>query len=180
METGVPPATTADRLLGAALDAFAGRGYEATSLDDIASACDVRKQTLLYHYPSKDILLGAVIDHTVHELAEPLRRAAVGAPNRARAVVDALFRIGANRPELLELVREVLRLGPPASDRLLASAGPFLDQLASGMPREKVLGAGAMILGMATEVDVLAAVGVAPNLAGLRRRRRALLAYLAD
>ena len=174
------PIRTSDRLVAAALRAFAERGYEATSLDQIAVDCDVRKQTLLYHFPSKEALLAAVIDHTVDELAERLRAAGEGRADRRRALVDAIFRIGAERPELLELVREALSLGPPASELLLDAAGPFLDQLATGMPRDKVLQAAAMILGMATEADVLAAVGVEPTLAQLRRRRRALLAFVTE
>jgi AcrR family transcriptional regulator len=171
---------TADRLLVAALAAFADRGYEATSLDEIAADCDVRKQTLLYHFSSKEVLLGAVITYTVGALAARVEDAIPGAVDRRRAVVNALFRVGAERPELLELIREVLRLGPPASDRLLAEAEPFLEQLAVGMSRDKVLGAGAMILGMATEADVLDSVGVAPTVAQLRRRRRWLLDYLSS
>lgn len=172
--------STADRLLVAALRAFAERGYEATSLDDISAECDVRKQTLLYHFSSKEGLLDAVIDHTVDELAVIVRDGLVGATDRHRAVVDALFRVGTKRPELLELVREAVRLGPPASDRLLEAAQPFLDQLATGMRRDKMLPAAAMVLGMATEADVLASLGVAPSLGHLRRRRRVLLEFVAD
>lgn len=174
------PVGTADRLLAAALVAFAERGYEATSLDDIAVECGVRKQTLLYHFSSKEALLDAVVDHTVAVLADRVEAAVPGATDPRRAVVDALFRIGIDRPELLELIREVLRLGPPVSERLLAAAEPFLERLATGLPRDKVLGAGAMIIGMATEADVLASVGVRPTVAHLRRRRRILLDYLSS
>ena len=36
------------------LDLFAGRGFGATSLDAIAAELGVRKQTILYWFPSKD------------------------------------------------------------------------------------------------------------------------------
>lgn len=170
--------STADRLLVAALAAFADRGYEATSLDEIAVECGVRKQTLLYHFSSKDVLLGAVIDRTVAELSDRLRAAATGASDQRRAMVGALFRVGVERPELLEIVREVLRLGPPASVRLLDAAEPFVAQLATVIPRAKVLGVAAMIIGMATEADVLASLGVEPSRGHLRRQRRVLLDYL--
>ena len=167
---------TPDRLLTAALGSFAARGYEATSLDQIAVESGVRKQTLLYHFASKEELLGAVVDRTVAELTDSLSVGSSG--NARREIVDALFRIGARRPELLDLVREVLRLGPPASDRLLAAAEPLLARASGAVGRDRVLGAAAMIIGMATEADVLAALGVEPNLAQLRRRRRVLLDYL--
>ena len=59
---------TRDRILEAALDQFGSRGFEAVSLDDIASDVGVAKQTVLYWFPSKDHLLGAVLQHTADEL----------------------------------------------------------------------------------------------------------------
>src|SRR5262245_60444053 len=41
------------RLLDAALELFAGRGYEATTITDIAEQADVARQTVLNHYPHK-------------------------------------------------------------------------------------------------------------------------------
>lgn len=170
--------STADRLLVAARRSFAARGYEASSLDDIAADCGVRKQTLLYHYPSKETLLDAVIERTVKDLATYLDAAVSGVADPRVAVVDAALRIGSRQPELLEIIREVLRLGPPASARLLDAAAPDLDRLSGFMPRERVLGGVAIILGIATEVDALAAVGIEPSLGDLRRRRRVVLDYL--
>lgn len=171
-------APTAERLLVAARRAFATRGYEAASLDEIAAECDVRKQTLLYHYPSKDDLLAAVVARTVEDLATYLDDAVAGATDPRGAVVDALFRVGGAQPELLEIIREVLRLGPPAATWLLEAGEPHLERLSAFVPRDRVLGGAAIILGMATEVEALGAVGIAPGLADLRRRRRVLLDYL--
>jgi hypothetical protein len=44
--------------------------------------------------------------------------------------------------------------------------------------RRVLLGAGARVVGMATEAEVLADLGQAPDLAWLRARRRALIASL--
>ena len=52
---------TADRILDAALVSFGTRGYEATSLDALAGALEIRKQTILYWFPSKEALLEALI-----------------------------------------------------------------------------------------------------------------------
>lgn len=172
------PAPTAERLLQAARRSFATRGYAASSLDDIATDCGVRKQTLLYHYPSKEDLLDAVIARTVDELAAYLEGVVGVSPDPRAAIVDGLFRVDRARPELLEVIREILRLGPPASTRLMALAEPHLDRLAGSMPRHRVLGAAAIVLGMATEVEVLEALGVRSTLADLRRRRRHLSSYL--
>lgn len=169
---------TSDRLTSAALVAFARRGYEATSLDEVASEAGVRKQTLLYHHPSKEALLGAVIERGVGDIADRLR-VALASPHRVtEAVVDELFRIGIQEPELLDLIREALRLGDPAASMLVEAATPLLEELSVRVPRATVLGAVGIVVGMATEVEVSRALGVTPSLADLRRRRRMLLDYL--
>jgi AcrR family transcriptional regulator len=176
-------ASTRERVVDVALSSFAARGFEATSLDDVAAELGVTKQTVLYYHPSKDALLGAVIERGVAELAAVLREAARRGVERGEPleeVVDALFRIGARRPELLELVRESLRLGPPASTRLIGELSPLVDELAGGVPHEVIYTAAAMVVGMATEVDVLRGLGVEPTRGALRRRRRVLLDYLTD
>lgn len=170
--------STRDRLLIEATSSFAQRGYEATSLDGIAEECGVRKQTLLYYHPSKEALLGAVIEQAVTTLAEVIRPATQGHRDNLGSVVDALFRIGVQRPELLDLVREVLRLGPPASNRLVEQAEPYVAELAGAVPRDTVLTTVAIVVGMATEVEVLRALGVEPTLGALRRRRRIVRNYL--
>ena len=180
--------STRERVVDVALLSFAARGFEATSLDDVAAELGVTKQTVLYYHPSKDALLGAVIERGVADLARALRAAGrrcdatdaadgAGSP-RLEDIVVELFRIGAKRPELLSLVREALRLGPPASTRLTDEIEPLVAELAGVVPREAVLTAAAIVVGMATEVDVLRGLGVAPTRGALRRRRRILLDYL--
>ena len=63
------PTPTADRILVAAMDAFGTRGYDGTSLDDLARELGIRKQTILYWYPSKEALLEAVVDRCAEEVA---------------------------------------------------------------------------------------------------------------
>ena len=131
--------STRERVVEVALSSFAARGFEATSLDDVAAELGVTKQTVLYYHPSKDALLGAVIERSVAELAAVLREAGRRGVERGdplQEVVDALFRIGAQRPELLELVREALRLGPPASTRLDRRAVAAARRAGRGRPRE--------------------------------------------
>ena len=84
-------ATTRDRIVAAALAGFARRGVEATSLDDVAAAVGVRKQTVLYWFRSKDALVRGVVEAAVDELGRALE-AAVAAAHRklAFAACDAL------------------------------------------------------------------------------------------
>ncbi len=53
---------TRERVVDAALSAFGTRGYDATSLDEVAAEVGVTKQAILYHFPTKEELLRASID----------------------------------------------------------------------------------------------------------------------
>jgi AcrR family transcriptional regulator len=173
--------STRERVLGAALANFASRGYGATSLDALADTLGVRKQTILYYFPSKEALLAAVIERAAGELSAALEAGVARASDdraRAGAVVDAVLRLGARRPELLALVREVVRLGPPTSTRLLDALLPLAGRAGVTIPEATVLTVAAMVVGLATEVEVLRAVDLEPDLAWLRRRRRTLLGEL--
>jgi len=191
-----PAGRTAERTLTAALDAFGTRGYGATSLDDLARDLGIRKQTILYWYPSKEALLDAAIDRVAAEVTVRLERAVAAAPpgfGRVEAIVRAMFRLAARHPPMLGFLREVTRLGPPASTRLLAAIAPLIDRAAGFLaaemdagrirrhdPRLILLAAYSMVTGLATEVEVLRAFGEAPTLASLVRRRDELIALLRD
>jgi AcrR family transcriptional regulator len=188
------PSPTRERILDAALVSFGTRGYEATSLDAVAAGIGVSKQTILHHFGSKERLLDAVIDRSGGELSEVLERALAAAGrgfDRIDALVRAVFRLAARRPELLGLLREVSRLGPPAATRLVDCLEPLVDRartfLAAEMqagnvrqqdPRLLLLSAYSTVIGVATEVEVLRAVGIEPTARSLIRRRNELLAFL--
>lgn len=188
------PETTADRILHAALLSFGTRGYEATSLDALAASLGIRKQTILYWFPSKEALLEAVIDYSAAELSTALERTLARAGRgweRVEALVRSVFRLAARRPELLGLLREMGRLGPPASTRLsdaldplLARATGFLEEeMAAGRmrrndPRLVLLAAYSAVVGVATEVEVYRAMGEEPTARSLVRRRNELLQFL--
>jgi AcrR family transcriptional regulator len=194
--TSGPAGRTAERILLAALDAFGTRGYGATSLDDLAGELGIRKQTILYWYPSKEALLDAAIDRTADEVTVRLERSVAAAEpgfGRVEAIVRAMFRLAARHPTMIGFLREVTRLGPPASTRLLAALTPLVDRAAGFLaaemdagrirrhdPRLILLAAYSMVTGMATEVEVLRMFGEEPTLASLVRRRNELVALLRD
>ena len=187
---------TADRILDAALASFGTRGYEATSLDSLAAELGVRKQTILYYFPNKDALLAGVIDASATELIAELERTLARAGEgwaRVEAVVRKVFRIAARRPALLGFVREVSRLGPPASVQLVDRLDPLLKRARSFVEEEMdagrmrrhdpslvLLAAYSMVTGVATEVEVLEALGAEQSLRSLVRRRNGLLHILRD
>jgi AcrR family transcriptional regulator len=183
-------AGTADRILLVAGDAFGSRGYEATSLDDLARSLGIRKQTILYWFPSKDALLGACLDAAALALATELESALATAPEgwpRVRALVRKAFRLAARRPALVGLLREADRLGPPASTRLVERLAPLVQraevwldaEMAAGRlrrhdPEAVVLAAYSMLTGLAAEVETQRALGMATDLRAIVRRERAV------
>lgn len=184
---------TRERILAAALAGFARRGVEATSLDDVAEAVGIRKQTILYWFGSKDALVAGVVEAAVGELGDALDHAVATrrpATSVTAAVVDEVLRLGARRPDLLVLLREVSRLGPTATGPLGRAIGPRLDGAAAALAgpgsdapaqqraRRRLVEAGARVVATAVEAQLLTEMGVAPDRAWLRRRRADLLAAL--
>jgi AcrR family transcriptional regulator len=185
---------TPDRILDAALLSFGTRGYEVTSLDALAASLEVAKQTILYWFPSKDVLLQALIARSADELALAMQTALDGAGggwDRVEAVVRSVFRLAARRPELLGLVREVSRLGPPAATQMTAALQPLVARASDFLKAEMdaghmrrhdpgllLLAIYSTVIGMVTEVEVLRAMGEEPTARSLVRRRTDVLALL--
>jgi TetR/AcrR family transcriptional regulator len=186
--------TTRERVLEAALASFGTRGYEATSLDQVAAELGIRKQTILYYFPSKPELLDAVVDQGSADLVETLEAVLSDAGSgwdRMEAVIRSVFRLALRRPELLGLLREVSHLGAEPAARLTDNLDPlvkrareFLEaEMAAGHFRTTdarllLLSTYSTVLGVATEVEVLRAVGIEPTLRSMVVRRRELLRFL--
>src|SRR4051794_3688761 len=68
---GVTAAETRERLLRAAADVFAQRGYDGTRVADIAAAAGVSNGALYSHFGSKaELLVGALREHGRRMLAD--------------------------------------------------------------------------------------------------------------
>jgi AcrR family transcriptional regulator len=181
-------------VLDAALHSFGTRGYDATSLDQLAAELGVRKQTILYYHRSKAELLDAVIDRSSAEMAAVLEATIEHAGSgfeRIEAIVRAVFRMAMRRPELLGLLREVSRLGPPAATRLTENFEPLVQRATAFLEAEMDAGrfrrcdsrlllvsVYSTIVGAATEVEVLRAVGIEPSLRSAAARRREVINFL--
>lgn len=59
--------STKDQILDVALDLFAVRGYEATSISQIADAVGLRKASLYSHFTSKQDILDTLIEELTNE-----------------------------------------------------------------------------------------------------------------
>lgn len=185
---------TAARICEEALVAFGTEGYDATSLDDLARRLGMAKQTILYWFGSKEALLDAVVDRSGAEVAQRIERAAAASGpgfERVEAVVRAGFRLAARHPAILGLLREVNRLGPPASTRLTDALTPSLKAAAAWLEGEMDAGrlqradpelllvtAYAAVTGLAAETEVLRALGGEATLTSLVHRRNELVELL--
>jgi len=90
---GVTAEETRERLLLAAADVFARRGYDGARVADIAAAADVSSGALYAHFGSKaQLLVAALRTHGRRLLAEAL------AADPGRPVTDLLLRIGRQLP----------------------------------------------------------------------------------
>ncbi len=76
-KTGRPPKVpgekpTRDRIFDAAIDLFAERGYDRTSVRDIARAVDITESAVYRHYPSKESILDAIFAYVETRVYTPL------------------------------------------------------------------------------------------------------------
>ncbi|MEM9131279.1 MAG: TetR/AcrR family transcriptional regulator [Actinomycetota bacterium] len=189
-----PTTDTRARVIAAATVAFADRGVAGTSLDDLARTLGVTKQTVLYHFRSKDGLVAEVLTSGAQELEAVLLSASAQSEpgwDRIETVVRAAFGLAVARPELLGLLRELSRLGPDHSQPVLALLQPLVDaavaELEAGMvdgrfrrsdPRLVLVSAYAAVTGVVTDGEVLRAVGVTLDLRVAARLRRTVLDFL--
>ncbi|MBV7397248.1 TetR/AcrR family transcriptional regulator [Mameliella sediminis] len=64
-----------DILLDSAAELFSTRGYQATTMRDIAKACGMLPGSIYYHYANKEALLVAVYDEGVKRLTDRVTEA---------------------------------------------------------------------------------------------------------
>jgi AcrR family transcriptional regulator len=97
----------AAQILIAATKLFAAHGFGGTSLQAIGDAVGVTKQTLLYHYPSKEALRRAVLDGVFEHWRERLPRileAFTSGYRRFEALTDELLRFFRSDPDRARLL----------------------------------------------------------------------------
>ena len=90
-----------EQLLGAALTAFAARGYRGASLASIASDVRISQPGLLHHFPSKEHLLVRVLEYHEDRNTERIK-AAIANASLADGLLDLARHHEAN-PEFIRL-----------------------------------------------------------------------------
>ena len=193
------PRPRKEEILDIATSLFAERGYEGTSMNDVAERVGMRKASLFYHFTTKDALYEAVLDRLVSRVAVPLGAAYSSDgtfAERLDAAADALTTVLGERPFAARLLlREAMDWGPVMRGKLLErvlfvleggaafvkagqEAGAFMD----GDPKHLVLTAlGAHFLPFALGQLVQRYVGIEPfDPRFVADRRLALRAQVRD
>ncbi len=84
---------TEGRITEAAIDLFLQRGYDATTLDEIAAAAGIARRTFFYYFKSKEAILLAFMDAGFVPSFPPLLFAKPDQASPFVAVRDSLFEL---------------------------------------------------------------------------------------
>ncbi len=112
---GRPPVTTHGAIEQAAFDCFEKRGFDATTMEDIAAAVGVGRRTLFRYYPSKNDILWGQFDEGLRGFADTFATISEDVP-LAEAIRETVVAFntfdGAAIPQHRQRMR--LLLGTPA------------------------------------------------------------------
>jgi len=117
------PETPLDRILAAATDVIARKGFAQATMREIAEATGMHVPTLYAHVKGKDELLELVYAHEMERLVSRLERVATGASatERIRRMMEAALDVSDERRRQIGILnRELKSLRPEARARMIA------------------------------------------------------------
>lgn len=94
MATLAPPATRLDtpsRILAAAFDCISDVGLARTTVEDVARAAGIARQTVYRYFPSKDHLITALVLQEEEKFLDGIRAAFDAAPDLETSLRDGLL-----------------------------------------------------------------------------------------
>lgn len=135
IEASASASASRGQILATASRLFAARGFDATSLQEIADDLGMTKQAVLHHFRSKDQLRQAVLDDILGHWRDALPRllfAATASEDRFDAVFGELHRFFAAEPVRARLlIREALDRPAEVKKLLRGPVRPWMLAVAS-------------------------------------------------
>jgi TetR/AcrR family transcriptional regulator len=117
-----PPRPRREEILDEATRLFAERGYEGTSMADLAERVGLRKASLFHHFASKEVLYAAVLARLIEDVGAAIAKGATlegSYAERLDALGDAVTVVLGEQPFAARLlIREVMDWGPVVRDHL--------------------------------------------------------------
>jgi len=184
------------QLITEAIRLFGSRGYDGTSLDAVAEAAGVRKQSLLYYFPTKDELFEACVEQVSFRVVEQLTHALEGTQEgweRIERIIRSIFALAEEWPDFPGFVREASWRGAGVVQRFAGVLDPLrkraLQFLEKGMhegefrrqdPALLLFMIYTAVVGSITEAGVLRAVAGARSSGSraLRKREEELITFV--
>jgi AcrR family transcriptional regulator len=99
---------TRERIIDAAEALFAERGYEGTTLRDVARAAGLQNPSLYNHFSSKDSLYVAVLERGIGPLLTRVQELVASGEDAAAAgaaLIETVMRVLSERPAIARLVQ---------------------------------------------------------------------------
>lgn len=136
---------TRQRLLDAAEQVFAEKGYHGTVVDDIIRASDSSKGGFYFHFPNKQAIFLSLVDKLVPRLTTAIDRA-IAAETDPIAQLDAALRtvletFGRHRQLSKILLIEAVGLGHGFDEKLMRTRGRFAGMIQTHLDRAVAAGA---------------------------------------
>jgi TetR/AcrR family transcriptional regulator len=127
MKRSRPAADPHQRIVAAAAEVFAARGFDGARIDEIAERAGINKAMLYYHVGDKERLYAAVLVESIDRALSLVRTATATAASpsaKLQAVLDTLAAFGTSNPEFIPLImREVASGGRTLPDEMFPRLG---------------------------------------------------------
>ncbi|MEP9363136.1 TetR/AcrR family transcriptional regulator [Nocardioides sp. CN2-186] len=174
------------RLLEATVDCLVERGFAGTSTTLVSERAGVSRGAQLHHFPTKNDLVVAAVEHLTERRGAELAAAADSLPDGPRHTRAVMQMLGDHFASPVFNAALELWVAARTDENLLAAVGPLEQRVGRETHRLTVelLGADESVPGVREMVqatlDLVRGLGLANTISDDTRRRRRILDHWAD